>query len=328
MEDNDMIIISPYEQLVTTTGKLKRNRIFEVKEGETLQQVIAMAGGFTEDAYTADVQVKRRTGERYRIATVTRDKFSTFIMHDGDSLLVDSVIPFYENRLTITGAVWRPGEYELNEKVNSVRTLVDQAKGLKGDEFMGRAQITRLNPDFTNSVITVDIRGIINGTVPDIALMPEDILHIPSLFDLREAYTIKVSGAVNIPDTILPYSHNMTVEDAIILAGGLSEAAATINVEVARRIKNTTSVVSTNRIAEEYTFTLNDNLEIISGQEAFTLMPFDEVFIRFSPGYSTQQVITIGGEVAFAGNYVLAEKNSRLSDIIAKAGGVTVDAYV
>ncbi len=238
LEENDMIIIPPYDQLAVVQGKVKRNRIFETKKGETLQQVLNMAGGFTGDAYTKDVRVKRKAGSRYQIATVTEDKYPTFTMMDADSLMVDSVIPFYENRLTITGAVWRPGEYELSSTVHTVKELIKQAAGLKGDEFAGRAQITRLNPDFTTTVIAVDIRGILNGSSPDIELKPEDQLNIPSLFDLREPYTIKVSGAVNYIDTVLPYRNSLTIEDAIIMAGGLKESAATVNVAVARRIKD------------------------------------------------------------------------------------------
>ncbi len=237
LEDNDMIIVEPYEQLVTATGKVKRNRIFEVKPGETLKDVLRMAGGFTGDAYRADVRVKRKTGKRLQIATVREDRFGEFLMHDGDTLVVDSVIPFYENRVIITGAVWRPGEYELSPEVSTVKQLIEVANGLKGDEFMGRAQIERLNKDFTTSVFAIDIRGILNDTASDVTLQVEDVLSIPSLFDLREPYTITVSGAVNNPDTVMPFSYNMTVEDAIIKAGGLSEAAATINVGVARRIK-------------------------------------------------------------------------------------------
>ncbi|WP_288738110.1 SLBB domain-containing protein, partial [uncultured Parabacteroides sp.] len=218
LEENDMVIVSPYDQLAVVRGKVKRNRIFEMKKGETLQQLLNMAGGFTGDAYKKDVRIKRKADSRYQIATVTEDKYPTFAMMDGDSLLVDSVIPFYENRLTVTGAVWRPGEYELNGTVHTVKGLINQAAGLKGDEFTGRAQITRLNPDFTTTVIAVDIRGILNGTSPDIELKPEDILNIPSLFDLREPYTIKVSGAVNYVDTVLPYRNNLTVEDAIMMA--------------------------------------------------------------------------------------------------------------
>ena len=333
LEENDMVIVSPYDQLAVVQGKVKRNRIFELKKGETLSQLLNMAGGFTGDAYRKDVRIKRKAGSRYQIATVTEDKYPTFAMMDGDSLLVDSVIPFYENRLTVTGVVWRPGEYELNGTVHTVRQLVDQAAGLKGDEFAGRAQITRLNPDFTTTVIAVDIRGILSGTSPDIELKPEDQLNIPSLFDLREPYTIKVSGAVNYVDTVLPYRNNLTVEDAIMMAGGLKESAATVNVEVARRIKDTKTYENTNRTAEVFNFALNDNLGLIStdgkkSDTVFTLEPFDEVYVRFSPGYQEQQVVKVNGEITFAGDYVLAEKNSRLSDIIAKAGGITPDAYV
>jgi len=333
LEENDMVIVSPYDQLAVVQGKVKRNRIFELKKGETLSQLLNMAGGFTGDAYKKDVRVKRKAGSRYQIATVTEDKYPTFAMMDGDSLLVDSVIPFYENRLTVTGAVWRPGEYELNGMVHTVRQLVDQAAGLKGDEFAGRAQITRLNPDFTTTVIAVDIRGILNGTAPDMELKPEDQLYIPSFFDLREPYTIKVSGAVNYIDTVLPYRNNLTVEDAIMMAGGLKESAATVNVEVARRIKDTKTYENTNRTAEVFNFELNDNLGLIpvngkNSDTVFTLEPFDEVYVRFSPGYQEQQVVKVNGEITFSGDYVLAEKNSRLSDIIAKAGGITPDAYV
>ena len=333
LEENDMVIVSPYDQLAVVQGKVKRNRIFELKKGETLSQLLNMAGGFTGDAYRKDVRIKRKAGSRYQIATVTEDKYPTFAMMDGDSLLVDSVIPFYENRLTVTGAVWRPGEYELNGAVHTVRQLVDQAAGLKGDEFAGRAQITRLNPDFTTTVIAVDIRGILNGAAPDMELKPEDQLSIPSLFDLREPYTIKVSGAVNYVDTVLPYRNNLTVEDAIMMAGGLKESAATVNVEVARRIKDTKTYENTNRTAEVFNFELNDNLGLIStdgkkSDTVFTLEPFDEVYVRFSPGYQEQQVVKVNGEITFAGDYVLAEKNSRLSDIITKAGGITPDAYV
>ena len=291
LEDNDMIIIEPYEQLVNTHGKIKRNRTFELRKGETLEDLLKMAGGFTGDAFTEDVTIKRKSGSRYQIATVTAEEFPTFVLQDGDSLLVDSVIPFYDNRITITGSVWRPGEYELSPKVHTVKQLIKQAAGLKGDEFIGRAHLTRLNPDFTSTVIAIDIQGIMNGEIPDMELQKEDKLYIPSLFELREPYTVKVGGAVNNPDTVIPFSKNMTVEDAIILAGGLQESASTINVEVARRIKDPTADKSTNLVSKVYTVALSDELQLpskSSGAHAdtlFTLEPFDEVFVRFSPGY-------------------------------------------
>lgn len=334
LQENDMIMVGPYESLVAARGKLKRSRVYEMKKGETLQDLLNMAGGFTGDAYRKDVRVKRKSESRYRIATVTEDKFAAFCMQDGDSLQVDSIIPFYENRLTVSGAVWRPGEYEYGPSLRTVRQLVEQAAGLKGDEFAGRAQITRLNADFTTTLIAVDVRGIMKGTAADVELHPEDQLSIPSLFELREPYTFKVAGAVNAGDTILPYRHKLTVEDAILMAGGLQESAATVQVEVARRIKDPASRESTNQIAEVHTFTLADGLALPSGSSAlpadtlFTLQPFDEVYVRFSPGYQQQQVVKIEGEITFAGSYVLGEKNARLSDLIAKAGGVTPDAYV
>lgn len=334
LEDNDMIIIEPYEQLVNTHGKIKRNRTFELRKGETLEDLLKMAGGFTGDAFTEDVTIKRKSGSRYQIATVTAEEFPTFVLQDGDSLLVDSVIPFYDNRITITGSVWRPGEYELSPKVHTVKQLIKQAAGLKGDEFIGRAHLTRLNPDFTSTVIAIDIQGIMNGKIPDMELQKEDKLYIPSLFELREPYTVKVGGAVNNPDTVIPFSKNMTVEDAIILAGGLQESASTINVEVARRIKDPTADKSTNQVSKVYTVALSDELQLpskSSGAHAdtlFTLEPFDEVFVRFSPGYEKQEVVKVNGEVTFAGDYALPYKNTRLSDIIAQSGGVTPDAYV
>lgn len=328
LEENDMIMVGPYDQLIVARGKVKRNRIFELKKGESLQQLLEMAGGFTGDAYTKDVRVKRKAETRYQIATVAEVDFSSFTMQDGDSLLVDPAIAFYENRLMVSGAVWRPGEYELTPSVHTVKALVGQAAGLKGDEFAGRAQITRMNPDFTTSLLAVDIKGILNGTVPDVELLPEDRLHIPSLFDLREPYTIKVSGAVNMPDTVLPFRSNLTVEDAIIMAGGLREAASTVEVEVARRIKDTKSENSSSLRAKVFSFTLNEELKIDHGQEIFTLEPFDEIYVRFSPGYREQQTIRISGEITFAGSYVLSHKNARLTDIVYKAGGVTPDAYI
>ena len=328
LEDNDMIIIGPYEQLVNAGGKVNRERTYELRGGETLADLLGMAGGFTGDAYTQNIRVKRKAGDRYKIATVNEEQFPTFVLQDGDSLMVDSVIPYYDNRIIISGAVWRPGEYELSPDVHTVKQLIRQASGLKGDEFAGRAQITRLNPDFTNSVIAINIVDILNGQAPDVELQKEDQLYIPSLFDLREPYTIKVSGAVNQPDTVLPYRKNLTVEDAIILAGGLGEAAATVNVEVARRIKNPSATQSSNQMAETYNFTLGDGLAVISGDTLFTLEPFDEVFVRFSPGYQEQQVVKVGGEITFAGNYALKKKNTRLSELIAQSGGVTSDAYI
>jgi protein involved in polysaccharide export with SLBB domain len=326
LEENDMVIVGTYDQLVTINGQVKRNRIYELEKGETLEDLLKMAGGFTGEAYVKDVQIKRKSETRYRIATVSEGKFADFVMRDGDEVEVGAVVPFYENRLTVAGAVWRPGEYELTDEVHTVKQLVEQAAGLKGDEFSGRAQVTRLNTDFTTTMIAVDVQGILAGIASDFELQAEDILHIPSQFDLREAYTVTVLGFVNSPNTTIPYSESMTIEDAIIQAGGLRESASAVNVEVARRLKDPYAKQSSGRTAETFSFTLDQMLRV-NGMP-FVLEPFDEVFVRRSPGYQEQHKVQLGGEVTFAGNYSLEEKNTRVSTVIAKAGGVTEDAYI
>lgn len=328
LENDDLILIEPYQNHVSTKGKLKRNKIFELKKDETLSDLIEFAGGFQGDAFSENIQIIRNSGDRISIATVAEKDFDTFKLTDNDVITVDSIIPVYNNRITITGAVWRPKAYELTSETNSVKRLIEKAAGVKGDEFLGRAQVTRLNKDFTKKLIAVDIKGILNGTAPDMELLPEDELYIPSIKDLREAYTISVHGAVNSPKTELEYHNNITVEDAIILAGGLKESAANVHVEVARRIKDPNAISDGSEVAELFQFTLAPNLEIIEGAALFTLEPFDQVFVRFSPGYQEQRMVEIRGEALFKGMYVLSKKNQRLSDIITKAGGITNQAYL
>ena len=328
LENDDLILIEPYESHISTGGKLKRNRIFELKKDETLNDLIELAGGFKGDAFSENIQVIRNNGDRISIATVTAKDFDTFKLLDNDSITVDSIIPIFNNRVTVRGAVWRPRAYELSSETNSVKQLIEKAAGVKGDQFMGRAQITRLNKDFTKKIIAVDIKGILNGTSEDIILLPEDELYIPSIEDLREKYTINVLGAVNDPDETFEYRNNMTVEDAIILAGGLQESASNVHVEVARRVKDSNATNDGDKVADLFDFVLNPNLEIIKGQKAFELMPFDQVFVRFSPGYQKQRLVEVKGEALFRGSYALSKKNQRLSDIITQAGGVTKQAYL
>ena len=328
LENDDLILIEPYQNHIVTKGKLKRNRIFELKKDETLSDLIELAGGFRGDAFTEKIQVIRNNGARISIATVEAKDFGTFKLADNDMITVDSTIPVYNNRVTVKGAVWRPRAYELSSTTNSVKRLIEAAEGVKGNQFLGRAQIKRLNKDFTKKIIAVDIKGILNGSAPDIELLPEDELYIPSIEDLREKYTVSIHGAVNSDDTVVAYHNNMTVEDAIILAGGLQEAASNVHVEVARRVKDANAINDENKVAELFQFTLTPNLAIIKGEEQFTLQPFDRVFVRFSPGYQEQRMVQVKGEALFKGTYVLSEKNQRLSDVITKAGGVTSQAYL
>ncbi len=327
LQDGDIIMVEPYDALVKIEGEVKRGRRYELKEGETLSDLMRMSGGFKGGAYKESVQLQRISGASYSIKTIKGDSFASIDMLDGDIVSVRSTAKRYENRITIKGAVWYPGNYELNDEVNSVKSLVEFASGLKGDEFLGRAHITRVNPDFTSSVIAVDISGIMNGEAEDVLLQKDDVLYIPSIFDLREKYTIKISGAVQNSLT-LDYKANMTVEDAIIMAGGLRESASSVNIDIARRLKNPKSSESSTRLAEVFTVELIDGLAIADDGTPIILEPFDEVYVRFSPGYSKQNTVTISGEVVFRGDYVLKNANTRISDILKDAGGVTDAAYL
>ena len=326
LEDNDMIIVQPYDSYVTVTGKVKRPRIYEMKKDETLGALFKYAGGFTGDAYNENVNVKRKTGRQYSIVTVDKSEFPSFILADGDDVMVDAIIDEFANRVSINGAVWRPGDYELSEETATLSKLIQRAEGLKGNEFSYRGQITRKKKDYTYEVIPFNVREVATG-VNDIDLEPEDVIYIPSIFDLREAYTITIGGEVNHPD-VLEYRDGMTVEDAILLAGGLKESASYAMVEVSRRIKDPKSTSYTDKRADIYTFNINDNLQISPEAERFVLHPFDEIYIRRSPGYSAQEKVSVSGEVLFDGSYVLATAGERLSDIIKKAGGFTPEAYI
>lgn len=326
LEDNDMIIVQPYDSYVTVTGKVKRPRIYEMKKDETLGDLFKYAGGFTGDAYNENVNVKRKTGRQYSIVTVDKSEFPSFILADGDDVTVDAIIDEFANRVSINGAVWRPGDYELSEETATLSKLIQRAEGLKGNEFSYRGQITRKKKDYTYEVIPFNVREVATG-VNDIDLEREDVIYIPSIFDLREAYTITIGGEVNHPDT-LEYRDGMTVEDAILLAGGLKESASYAMVEVSRRIKDPKSTSYTDKRADIFTFNINDNLQISPEAERFVLHPFDEVYVRRSPGYSVQEKVSVSGEVLFDGSYVLATAGERLSDIIKKAGGFTPEAYV
>ncbi len=247
-------------------------------------------------------------------------------MNDGDRLEVDSILDRFENRVEIRGAVYREGMYQVNGAVNTIKQLIQKAEGVRGDAFLNRAILDRENEDLTHEIISVDLRGILNGTVADIPLQRNDVLYIPSIHELQEEATLTIHGQVARPGTYL-FADQTTIEDLVLRAGGLLEAASTAKVEVARRIKEPKSVFTATQIGETYTFELKDGY-VISPGGSFYLEPFDEVYIRRSPAYHKQKNVAIGGEVLFEGSYALSRKNERLSDLIEKAGGLTPDAYI
>lgn len=326
LQEGDVIIVPAYDMLVKMSGNVKRPMRFEMKKDETLAALIKYAGGFNADAYSKSVRMVRQNGMEYEVKTVDEMDYSVCQLRDGDVVTVGAILNRFTNKVEIKGAVYRPDIYALDGKVNTVRALIEKAQGLMDDAFTNRAVLQRQRDDLTSEIVSVDVRALMNGTIPDIPLRKNDILYIPSIHDLQDLGSVTIYGEVTKPDEY-PYADNMTLEDLIIQAGGLKEAASTVRVDVSRRIKDTKSVNSTDSIGQMFSFALKDGF-VIDGQPGFVLQPYDQVFVRRSPGYQTQQNVSIQGEVIFGGTYTLTSKAERLSDLVKKAGGVTNSAYV
>lgn len=326
LQEGDVIIVPAYDMLVKMSGNVKRPMRFEMKKDETLTALIKYAGGFNADAYSKSVRMVRQNGMEYEVKTVDEMDYSVCQLRDGDVVTVGAILNRFTNKVEIKGAVYRPDIYALDGKVNTVRALIEKAQGLMDDAFTNRAVLQRQRDDLTSEIVSVDVKALMNGTIPDIPLRKNDILYIPSIHDLQDLGSVIIYGEVANPDSY-PYADNMTLEDLIIQAGGLKEAASTVRVDVSRRIKDTKSVNSTDSIGQMFSFALKDGF-VIDGQPGFVLQPYDQVFVRRSPGYQTQQNVSIQGEVIFGGTYTLTSKAERLSDLVKKAGGVTNSAYV
>ena len=326
LEEGDVIIVPAYDALVQITGNVKRPMRYEMKKDETLSTLLKYAGGFTSDAYTKSLRIVRQNGKEYQVNTVDDTDYSVCKMHDGDVVTAEAILDRFTNKLEVRGAVYRPGIYELGGKLNTVRELVEKADGLMADAFTGRAVLYRERENKTREVKQIDIRAIMDGTQPDIPLQKNDVLYIPSIHDLEDLGNVQIYGEVAHPGDY-PYADNMTLEDLVITAGGLRESASVVRVDVARRIKDPKSTESSATIGQTFSFGLKDGF-VVDGEPGFTLQPYDQVFVRRSPGYSAQQNVTVNGEVLYGGTYALTTKSERISSVIAKAGGATPFAYV
>ena len=325
LADNDVIVVGPYDCLVNLTGKVKRPMWYEMKKNESVGSLLKYAGGFTGDAYTKSVRVVRKTGKEYSVYNVDEFDMSSFQVSDEDSVSVDSILDRYSNMVEIKGAVFRPGMYQVGGEINSVRSLLEHADGLREEAFTARAVMHRMKKDRTLEVVPVDVEGILDGKVADVPLQPNDVLFIPTKQEMMEEQTITIHGEVNYPG-IYKYASNETLEDFVLQAGGLKNSASTVKVDVARRVMNPKALTNDSISAYTYSFALKDGF-VIDGTPGFHLMPFDEVYVRKSPGFSKQQNVVVDGEVMFSGTYTLQRKNTRLSDVIKAAGGINDRGY-
>lgn len=326
LADNDVISVGPYDCLVNITGKVKRPMYYEMKRNESVGTLLKYAGGFTGDAYKKSVRIARKTGREYSVYNVDEFDMSAFHLADEDSVSVDPILPRFSNMVEVKGAVFRPGMYQVGGDINSVKTLIEHADGLREEAFTARAVMHRMKKDRTLEVVPVDVEGILDGTVPDIPIQNNDVLFIPTKQEMMEEQTITIHGEVQYPG-IYRYADNETLEDFVLQAGGLKQTASTVKVDVSRRIVNPKALTTDSVIARTYTFALKDGF-VIDGTPGFKLMPFDEVYVRKSPGYYKQQNVVVEGEVMFSGTYTLSKKNQRLSDLIKSAGGVNDRGYI
>ena len=325
LQDNDVITVSPYEALVNITGKVKRPMFYEMKTTESAATLLRYAGGFTGDAYTKAIRVNRKAGAGYSVFSIGEFDMSEFKLMDEDSVSVDSTLNRYQNMVEIRGAVFRPGMYQVGGEINTVKALVEAAAGVTEDAISQHAVMHRVKADRSLEMMSLDIRGILEGTVPDVPIRNEDVIYVAGRQERNEKKTVTINGEVIYPG-VYRFAENETIEDLIIQAGGPTEAASLAKVDVARRITNPNSTEAGDQIAQNFSFKLNPDFTI-SDQPDFTLMPFDEVYVRRSPDYNEQQNVIIEGEVQFAGNYALTNKGQRLSDVVKQAGGLTKRAY-
>ncbi|MEZ0609308.1 SLBB domain-containing protein [Fibrella sp. WM1] len=325
LQDQDVIRVAEYQTRVDVQGEVRRPYLFELLPGENFQTLLAFAGGFNEEAYTASISVRRNTPRERKVITLTPDEFGSFVPQRGDRFTIGRILNRYENRVQIVGAVMRPGDYALENGLVTVGDLIRRADGLRKDASTTRANIFRESDNMDVQNITFDVSRLLKGDVADIPLQRQDSVVIQSIRNLREVYNVSIEGAVNKPSTF-SYVSNMTVADLITLAGGFQEGATANRIEIARRIRSDSANSQTN--TEIYRFNLDRSLRLTNDDAGFLLQPFDIVYVRTQPYYETQQQVYVNGEVLHPGVYAILNRTERISDLIQRAGGLKPDAYL
>lgn len=323
--DQDVVFVSDYATRVELSGEVKRPALYEVRPGETLQQVIDFAGGFTDQAYTQQLTIQRSTGKELKLSTLGRAEWPTFMPQNGDRIEIGRILNRFENRVEVLGAVYRPGAYALDANTQTVRQLIAKAEGLRGDAFVPRATIVRERENLEVELITFDLGKLMAGEIPDIVLKRQDVLSITPLSELREGRTVSIVGEVNKPG-VFEFASNLSIGSLIVLAGGLTESATTHRIEVSRRIKGDSSLRGQN--VQIFTFDLSADLRSSTQEAAFVLQPFDVVYVRSLPQYQPQREVYLGGEVLYPGRYAIKDRSERITDLISRAGGLKPTAFL
>lgn len=323
LQDQDIIRIPYVDTRVSLIGEVRNPKVFEVKRGETLKDILAFAGGFKESAYSKTISLERATPTEKRIISIDQNEITTFIPQKGDIYTIGKILNRFENIVTIKGAVYREGSYEL-EKDITVKQLIARAEGLKQDAFKERILLKRERENLEPEIIALNLSKILKGESEDIRLQLKDTLFIKAVKDLRERLTVTISGAIN-KAGIYEFANNMTVSDLVTMAGGFTDGASATKIEIARRIKGDTIDVAKEQSIKIETIDVDRNLIGAESRKLY-LKPFDRIYIRFLPRYEEQKNVTIAGEVFYPGPYALKDKTEKISDLIIKSGGLKSEA--
>jgi protein involved in polysaccharide export with SLBB domain len=323
LQDQDVIRIPAYKVRVSLEGEVKRTGLFEMKQSETLETLLDFAGGFSDSAYTASITGYKVTDIENRIIDISQNEYSSYKPARSDAFVVKKIIGRFVNRVSISGAVYLPGDYQLTEGM-TLKDLINKARGLKEDAYTGRGLVLRSKEDLTPEFVSFNPVEVVRNGVSNITLRPNDSVSISSVSQLKETATVNIAGEVRNNGTF-PFIENMSLKDLILLAGGFTDAAIPQRIEVARRVKKDSFNIRDIQAAEVINISSINDLATKGAD--IKLHSFDAVIVRKNPGYRTQTSITLEGEVAFPGSYVLANKNDRISDVINRAGGLTLQAY-
>jgi protein involved in polysaccharide export with SLBB domain len=323
LKDGDVINFPVYKKHVTISGAVKRPGIFELKENETLDDLLFFAGGYTDRAYKASIKVKQFTDVERKIKDIQKADISLYNPANGDEFKVDSVLERIENAVSINGAVYHPGEFELTPGI-TISGLIKRAGGLLENVFTDRATLTRTYANGTKENFTFNVANVVNGSAADMPLVKRDIINIATGSEFLTDYKIQILGEVRKPSEYA-YKQNLSLKDAVFAAGGFNDASTSYHIEVGRRIVADRLDKNIDTIAKVYELNIDKGLAIEN--DKFILQPYDIVNVRRNPGYVEQQRVTINGEVNYPGTFIIKSKTERISDLLIRAGGLTPVAY-
>nr|MDP2584002.1 SLBB domain-containing protein [Candidatus Palauibacterales bacterium] len=360
LEQGDIVYVPVARKRVDLEGAVRRPGIYELTGKEGLADAIRFAGGLASNAELRRVQIQRvlppaqRTPGHDRAlldvpvtgllaagdSTVQAAGGRAVPLVDGDQITVFAVLSEVRNQVTVSGGVWRPGTYAAGDSTR-LWDIIDAAGGLVPDAYQGRAQIQRLQPDYTRRLIPISLATDSAGhPLHDPRIEGMDQVIVFAERNLREDQAVSIGGWVQNPG-VYPFVEGMTVADLILKAGGLRTGAFTGQAEVARVvISQTRSDTLTRRylvpLDSSFVFDATNGSPSTGpggggspgGQASrFTLDNLDAVYIRKAPGFEPQQKVVVTGEVQFPGPYSIRTREERLTDLIKRAGGLTEQAY-